>query len=238
MTKARDIASGKFQTVDIDDGELNVQTNYPNIKFVRDWDVSGGAASMYVHLGALLNGTQVTPNILYANTETDGTSHDMGFLQDGVARFKVTKEGYVIKPHTPSFYAHCSNGSSNNFKTNGAHVCSTTDFTGVTLYNNVGNHFDASNGRFTAPVAGTYHFAGGATPQNSAGNPRGYFEFLKNGASGLGVHAYYYNQNYNGSAGSLCVTLAAGDYVQARAVGTNGVSTSIYRMHFTGHLIG
>ena len=218
MTKARDIASYEFKqpvAVGPNDGSADARVIFRGSSSqgegwigVPSWDTD--AVYMYV------------PNGSAANLQA----------------MKVTKEGYVTKPQTPSFYAYGTNGSHENFKTNSNHVLSTSDFTGRTIYNNVGNHFDVSNGRFTAPVAGTYFFSGGATPQNSGNNPRGYFEFLKNGASGLGVQQYYYNENYNGTAGSICVTLAAGDYVQARAIGTNTVSTSIYRMHFCGHLIG
>ena len=157
---------------------------------------------------------------------------------DATTTMTLTPDGYVLRSRIPSFYVYGTNSSSQNFKTNGAHVLGdTSDFSSITEYTDSLGNFNTTNGRFTAPVAGTYWFSAGVTPQNSNSTPRGYIQFLKNG-SGVGPQQYYYNVNYNGTAASVLLYLAVNDYVQATGQGTNSVSTSLYRGHFAGYLIG
>ena len=131
-----------------------------------------------------------------------------------------------------SAYVYSTNGSGSNFQTNGGHyVGNTSHFTGNNVYHDSTNSFNTSTGLFTCPVAGTYHLTGGVTPQNSGGTPRGYIQFYKNGAA-FGPQQYYYNQNYNGNGASAVLDCAANDTLACVGVGTNSVSTSIYRGHF------
>ena len=65
--------------------------------------------------------------------------------------FVINQSGIITKPNTPAFFAthggNSASGSTNyiTYNTAGAY------------YNN-GSHFNTSNGRFTAPVTGIYHF--------------------------------------------------------------------------------
>ena len=64
---------------------------------------------------------------------------------------QVTSAGYVLKPNNPSFHVgnpNVAGGSSGQVWRCNANA----------IYSNVGSHYDNSNGRFTAPITGTYFF--------------------------------------------------------------------------------
>jgi len=108
--------------------------------------------------------------------------------------------------------------------------------------NNIGGHYNTSNYRFTAPVAGVYHFSLNLNVYNlETGN---YFmpALYKNGA---GLH---YGDRRFGSGGtdtnsnvSASVYLAAGDYIQPYCVSDDGsynISGGNIWNSFTGVLLG
>lgn len=150
----------------------------------------------------------------------------------------IDEDGRWFDNKKVTAYIYSTNGSSSNFQTNGAHyVGHTSHFTGNNVNNDSTNSFSTSTGLFTCPVAGTYLLGGGVTPQNGSNTPRGYIEFRKNG-SGIGPQQYYYNENYNGTGATVVVDCAVNDTLACVGVGTNSVSTSLYRGHFSIVRIG
>lgn len=140
----------------------------------------------------------------------------------------------------PAFYVRCSNSADGNLRTNTAHLIGRLNgghFSSVTVENDVGGDFSTSTGLFTAPIAGRYFFTAGVTAQNSGGNPRGYLLMRLNG-NNEGPLQYYYNLNYNGTAGSILMYLSANDTVSAEGLATNSIATTIYTAHFSGFFIG
>jgi hypothetical protein len=65
-------------------------------------------------------------------------------------RMRISENGHVTKPNTPMFQARHS--------TNGAITINQGVIPFGTVINNVGSHYNNSNYRFTAPVAGIYLF--------------------------------------------------------------------------------
>ena len=62
---------------------------------------------------------------------------------------QASPAGYVTKPSQPIFLAH---------KTDGVRITGTGYVTFGQVHINNGSHYDSSNGRFTAPIAGYYFF--------------------------------------------------------------------------------
>lgn len=139
---------------------------------------------------------------------------------------KISNEGYVTIPNQPCFSAvggaAINPGSAYRFEFNNA----------VT---NVGSHYDTTNDRFTAPVAGNYFFMHNGMSTGSYNRTR----YKKNG-SYVGGEFFCEAETYANFVGSIVLTLAVSDYVELwNDVQSNsqGNAHSDYRA-FTGFLIG
>jgi len=125
--------------------------------------------------------------------------------------------------------------------------------TGVQIFNhvttNIGNAYNSSTGRFTAPIAGTYEFThlgmgaentgGGAL---SSGNAVSAY-FIKNGTvtatTQYGrVYSYVAANSYPNLSTSVILTLAQGDYVEVTYSAFYMYFDVDIRNNFTGKLIG
>jgi hypothetical protein len=149
-----------------------------------------------------------------------------------VEAFRIDTEHRITKPKTPHFAANASPtiGSSSDLYV-------ARSFGNVP--HNVGSHYNNSNGRFTAPIAGTYLFGSALWCSNSDQNSGQHLlVFRKNGSeSGFGCnHRTYQNQLH----ATMCITLAANDYVTTGfASGSGGsVQGSTPRNYFWGYLVG
>jgi hypothetical protein len=136
--------------------------------------------------------------------------------------------GWVTMPYQPAFYAMMNN----------TNITSTAAIVFEDVYVNIGSHYNPANGRFTAPVAGTYHFSA---------------NFLKRNGSGRLL--FHKNDTYYGSgnsqvyaaapvdtplAASIIITLAVNDYITIVASIDSGDAYGNSNSHcgFSGFLIG
>jgi len=156
-------------------------------------------------------------------------------------RMRIDSNGYVTKPSTPAF----SYGAYTTYDVSGTGTQTVSTSTVwnnssyVHLNYNNGSHFNASNGRFTAPVAGIYRFdyRCGVADHNS-----GYFWWYiyKNSTA-----IAYWQSTQGKSSGSddvalaslhVYVNLAANDYIEVKWA-NNYVSGTVYYPHFSGALV-
>ena len=145
-------------------------------------------------------------------------------------RFSVTQTGHLHIPNLPVFAAYnCQAGVTANYLV-----------FALTTVNN-GSHYNTSNGRFTAPVAGTYKFSTHVFVDRAAStNAYGVIYWYKNGV-GIGpvVHSEYISTSqYETLAMSYIIPMSAGDYVQVYMTGTGGgASYGGQYNSFTGYLL-
>mgnify|MGYP001411886989 CR=1 FL=1 len=143
---------------------------------------------------------------------------------------RINRDGQITTPYMPAF------DTSRPGQQTGAH----TGWTNVWV--NRGNHFNQSNGRFTAPIDGVYTFYFTGIKNNQAGTTvRLYLE--KNGAQlngdrhlrldGGGSSPY-------GDNGTMqwTITLSAGDYVMAATNAGNVYNSTDEYTIFGGYMIG
>ena len=164
-------------------------------------------------------------------------------------KMRITSEGIVTMPKQPCFRAQRQNASG-----------TTQGFTSTITFNreviDLNADYDTSNGRFTAPVDGTYYFThGGLGASGSSASVHNtgaswHLEYLKNG-SRTGFQYYWYGGNpsaggnqgwYVNSYLDLIITLSAGDYIQVQLPdGTDSYysdTSTYYEAFFQGFLVG
>jgi hypothetical protein len=157
----------------------------------------------------------------------NGTSLSIYMNIDSVGRLTV--------PNQPAFYAYQGPGGTTSA---GPQI-----FTSTRL--NVGNYYNTSNGRFTAPVTGNYAFQLHLLHRGNNTSSNVEITFYKNGFN-LNTRGMAYSVN-SSSGGhtpmhtSVIIPLNAGDYVQGGASAI-GSGSDIYLAdnlgHFSGYLIG
>ena len=108
-----------------------------------------------------------------------------------------------------------------------------------TTRHNIGNHYDTSNGRFTAPVAGSYQINFYSIYRGSVTNA--YVQLYKNGARIYGGDNHFTNPNLgsNWETVSYCqvIYLSQGDYVQMYSPNNIDWHGNHWQL-FSGFLIG
>ena len=110
-----------------------------------------------------------------------------------------------------------------------------------TVMLNQGSHYDNSNGRFTAPLAGLYNFSFNVLSDNDGTDGYWTTSLFINGSDYCKVQNYTYSDNDYGGSLSVIASLSASDYVQVNNAAINVYGTSSATQNFTwfcGYLIG
>ncbi len=157
----------------------------------------------------------------------DGMSINTG----GVDRLIISNSGIITKPAHPAFDA----------ARDGGNVSGANYIVYDTVFVNTGNHYNNSNGRFTAPVTGIYFFSFGCIKSGNNNLARLYLR--KNGSSNFTEDRHLrmptggdgYGEN---GAITYIVSLTKNDYVQVYlSEGTVHADNDNYT-YFNGYLIG
>ena len=142
-------------------------------------------------------------------------------------RMRIDASGRVTTPYQPAFFAYRSGdgnvGGDQDLSCNVADV-------------NIGGHYNTSNFRFTAPIAGTYSFTFHA--MNNQTNPGSSTIFIQK--NGVNYHYFHVvNSHPSSSSSTVIMTLSAGDYINCHGSNFhwNGGSQNKYPT-FCGHLLG
>tara|TARA_R100001591_G_C4239589_1_gene154190 strand:+ start:13 stop:552 length:540 start_codon:yes stop_codon:yes gene_type:complete len=152
----------------------------------------------------------------------------------GTSGLTIDSSGRILFPNKPAFSASRDAG----------HVTVGNFIVFDDVRVNIGSHYNASDGKFTAPVAGNYAFFFYAMSNHSLNNVNIAIEFWKNGsylgdASPLGRQSSDYSHGQ--ISGHIILTLAASDYIQVKNAG--GTDSTLYMTgnahnEFSGFLIG
>lgn len=124
--------------------------------------------------------------------------------------WRIDSAGRITMPYQPCFLATRTSGS---MTTNGQTVV----FNSVQF--NTGSHYNSTNGRFTAPIAGNYLFTLSAITDLTA--TQSYLNLYKNNSFyGISIYAGGPTTYYKNLSSSFILNLAASDYIEF-IVGTN-----------------
>ena len=148
---------------------------------------------------------------------------------------RIDSSGRVTMPRQPSFLMKKYSGGSSAISNNSV-------WTYDEALSNVGAHANISNGRFTAPVAGSYCFMWHNIGEGSSSVYRSFIR--KNGSSTWGTGSYrlesrnYHSAGYPNASAQVVVYLNASDYVDIYVEGGSLYSDTTNGVWFCGFLIG
>ena len=136
-------------------------------------------------------------------------------------------DGQVSKPRQASFAA---------YKNGGGYSLSNQIFPLDSTKHNIGSHYNTSNFRFTAPVAGRYMFTFYSILNSSINS--GHYEIRVNNSSGSGqsVHFTTANSHWDHVSSSHILNLSANDYVTMWSVSGVGWHGGDWQL-FCGELL-
>ena len=199
------------------------------------WNTGGTVAGESIIAGTLGNGTTAVSALLtMKNAGNRGAQGASGgsplakFEFNNGTAFEVDKHGRRTLPYQPAFNCKLSTATGANF-------------TGFLVFNsvsyNIGNHYNSSNGRFTAPVDGRYLFTW-------------YTNVEKGGSAGVIWGDWYVNGNARGNrfytrwdgnweliGGTIILDLDTNDYVQVYAATSGNWDGGSYGS-YSGYLLG
>ena len=164
------------------------------------------------------------------NAFVGSEGNDLVLFSATTEKMRIDSAGRVTMPYQPAFLAYKSNGTVSGTGTvivfNGTH-------------NNRGGHYNTSNGRFTAPVAGSYSFSFTGLGFSYDAARVGFYINGSNIVDCRTGNDSTTNEEYKGLAMTAVLSLQSGDYVQCVFRDGDGLyGGNDEHTFFTGHLLG
>ena len=228
-------SSGTHQgNINIIDGKLGIgETSPARLLHVKSSDAN--VASFEGHQGegvVISSGTDGRIDIIGYD---DGASayNNLAVRASSSDALNIDTGGRLTTPQQPKFGVARNAGYLSDDQ---VWVCDSVD-------TNIGSHYDSSNGKFTAPVAGTYFFTGSVMTHDSSSNvAQVSWSFRKNNSSVKDFIQHKINAVHCRVDGSIIMTLAANDFVTLFVNDSNTSSgwagSQHVQNHFGGFLIG
>ena len=215
-------------------GNVGIGTNSP----ARQFHVKSAGTNIGSFEGGNGEGLVIVNN-------TDGRADIIGYSDTASAyntlslrasandAFNINTSGQILTPQQPKFGVARNAGYLSDDQ---VWVCDSVD-------TNIGSHYDSSNGKFTAPVAGVYFFTGSVMTHDSSSNvTQVSWSFRKNNSSVKDFIQHKINAVHCRVDGSIIMTLAANDFVTLFVNDSNTSSgwagSQHVQNHFGGFLIG
>ena len=207
------------------------------VTIARGWGSHKGSG-LHISGANYTNGTNTDAAMIQLNAATYGGENTryMHMYDSGGTDFIFRGDGIFQAPNQPMFVARLN---TNHLQPSGVYSVDGS-FTAVF---NIGNHYNATTRRFTAPVNGTYHFdcivgsVGGAGTVNYLSA-----ELWVNGArSCIGAWEGSGSPSYIGSSQSFTYYMNAGDYAVLGCEVNKDItlqSGSSVHTSFSGYLVG
>ena len=150
--------------------------------------------------------------------------------------------GRVTMPSQPSFRVYATSTQS---PAPAAVIVFNND--SATSMFNTGNHYNTSNGRFTAPVTGVYAISFSVLYQSCSNGQYGDTSIYRNGSTMINTNRLQYQSTYTGYGGylearsSVVIKLTAGDFITVNNGSANTQSLYVNDQSwswFSGWLLG
>lgn len=199
------------------------------------WNTGGTVAGESIIAGTLGNDTTAVSALLTlknaGNRGSQGASGGSSLAKfefnNGTA-FEIDKYGRRTLQYQPAFNCKLSAPTGSNF-------------TGFFVFNsvsyNIGNHYNSSNGRFTAPVDGRYLFAWYTNMLRAGGNGSLWADWYVNGNARNNRMYTHHSGAWELIGGTIILDLDTNDYVQVYA-GTSGRWDGGSYGSYSGYLLG